>query len=112
MAFIWGITANLDKVGIQNSSIIFWIISFNIFILFIMIPIVFFTSKRAVRQLSANYKSLGAIGMFGAFTALSQLTALSMALVAYVISIKRTSALMSVMFGYIIFKEKGVITIC
>jgi uncharacterized membrane protein len=34
--------------------------------------------------------------------------AVSLTLVAYVISIKRTSVLMSVGFGHFIFKEKGI----
>jgi len=35
------------------------------------------------------------------------MTAINMTLVAYVISIKRTSVIMSVFWGYLIFKEKG-----
>ena len=36
------------------------------------------------------------------------MTAINLTLVAYVISIKRTSTIMSVFAGYLVFKEKGV----
>jgi uncharacterized membrane protein len=40
-------------------------------------------------------------------TSIFQMTAINLTLVSYVISIKRTSVIMSVLFGYFIFKEKG-----
>jgi len=36
------------------------------------------------------------------------MNAINLALVAYVIAIKRTSVIMSVIFGWLIFKEKGI----
>jgi uncharacterized membrane protein len=36
------------------------------------------------------------------------MTALSMTLVVHVISIKRMSALIGVLFGYFVFKEQGI----
>ena len=36
------------------------------------------------------------------------MTAISLTLVTYVIAIKRTSVIMSVLWGAIIFKEKGI----
>ncbi len=40
-------------------------------------------------------------------TVASQMTALSLTLVAYVIAIKRTSAVFSVILGWAIFRERG-----
>jgi len=37
------------------------------------------------------------------------MTAITMTLVPYVISVKRTSIVMSVLSGHIIFKEKGLV---
>ena len=37
-----------------------------------------------------------------------QMLAINLTLVAYVISIKRTSAIMSSLFGFWLFKEKGI----
>lgn len=48
------------------------------------------------------------IGLFNALTSIFQMTAISLTLVVYVISIKRTSAIMSALFGHLIFKEKDI----
>lgn len=108
VAFIWSITSNFDKIGVQNSSPIFWAISVNIFIILVMLPIMLYKSKRNVQNIRTNYKVLFPIGLFSALTLIFQMTAISLTLVAYVISIKRTSVIMSVLFGYLIFKEKDI----
>ena len=45
------------------------------------------------------------IGIFTAIMILSHFMAISMADVAYVISIKRTSLIFSVFYGWVVFKE-------
>ena len=52
-------------------------------------------------------KTLLPMGLFSGLGMVSQMTALQLALVSYVISIKRTSAIISVCWGHWIFKEKG-----
>lgn len=106
-AFIWSITSNVDKIGVQNSSPILWSIFINIYIMLAMLPIMLYKSNKSVQKIRANYKALLPIGLFSAFSLIFQMTAISMANVAYVISIKRTSVIMSVLFGYLIFKEEG-----
>lgn len=108
VAFIWSITSNFDKIGVQNSSPIYWVIAINIFITLVMLPIMLYKSQRNVKQISASYKALIPIGLASALTLIFQMTAINLTLVTYVISIKRTSAIMSVLFGYLIFKEKGI----
>ena len=108
VAFIWSITSNFDKIGVQNSSPIFWAISVNIFIILVMLPIMLYKSRGSIQNIRTNYKALLPVGLFSALTLIFQMTAISLTLVAYVISIKRTSALMSVLFGHLIFKEKDI----
>lgn len=108
VAFIWSITSNFDKVGVENSSPIFWIIAIDTFITLVMAPIVFYKSQRNRNQISVSLITLIPIGLFGALTAIFQMKALTLTYVAYVISIKRTSAIMSVFFGHLIFNEKGI----
>jgi len=108
VAFIWSITSNFDKIGVRNSSPIFWVIAINVFITLVIFPIMLYKSQRSIQQISTSYKTLLPIGLFGALTLIFQMTAINLTLVAYVISIKRTSAIMSVLFGYLIFKEKGI----
>ncbi|MEA3317007.1 MAG: EamA family transporter [Bacteroidota bacterium] len=106
VAFIWSISSNFDKIGIQNSSAIFWGISINIFITLAITPIVLLRSRKNIKQIAGNLKPLIAVGFTNAVMILCHMIAISMTLVAYLISIKRTSAIISVIFGSIFFKPK------
>jgi len=107
VAFIWSITANFDKIGIENSSVFFWPVAVNTFITIGFIPVVLMRSKGKTRQIRKNYKKLLPVGFFHGLMIVFQMIAVSMTLVAYVISIKRTSAILSVVFGAVLFKEEG-----
>lgn len=107
VAFIWSITSNFDKIGLQHSSPVFYGIAVNIFITIGITPFVFIKSRKNLNQIPKNLKSLIPVGIFHGFMMLFHMIAISMTLVAYLISIKRTSAVISVLFGVIIFKEKG-----
>jgi len=104
-AFIWSITSNIDKIGVLSSSPIFWIISVNIFISLILSMIILFQRKNFKENIIPNTKALLPIGMFLTLSLICQMTAIKMALVSYVISIKRTSIIFSSLYGFFIFKE-------
>lgn len=108
VAFIWSITSNIDKIGIQNSSPVFWVIAVNTFVATFLFPVVLTGSKKKLDYFSKHIKDLVPIGLFSAIALIFQMTAISLALVVYVISIKRTSTIMSVLWGTLIFKEKGI----
>ncbi len=108
VAFIWSITSNIDKIGLQNSSPIFWVIAVNIFVTLALFPIMLYKSQISINQFKTDLKALLPIGLFSALTLIFQMTAISLTLVIYVISIKRTSSVMSVLFGCLIFKEKDI----
>lgn len=108
VAFIWSVTANFDKVGIRNSSVSFWIVAVNIFGALAMVPLVMFKGRANIRTVGERWPSLLSIGFINALKFIAQMSAIQIALVAYVISIKRTSAILGVMFGYLFFKEKGI----
>jgi uncharacterized membrane protein len=108
VALIWSFSSNIDKIGIQNSSPIFWVITTRILIASLMLIVVFFKSKDKIYQISKNYKSLLPIGLIISLILITQMIAISLTLVSYVIAIKRTSIIFSVIFGFLIFKEKGI----
>lgn len=108
VALIWSLSSNIDKIGVQNSSPIFWIIASRLFIAPIMILIVIYKSKKKLLNVFQNYKKLLPIGFFLSLTLITQMIALNLTLVSYVIAIKRTSIIFSVLFGYLIFKEKNI----
>lgn len=108
VAFLWSISSNFDKIGVQNSSALFWVVALNIFLVATLTPIMLYNSKGSGKVIKTHIRALVPIGMVCALRSMCQMTAISMALVAYVISIKRSSAVISVLFGYFFFKESGI----
>jgi drug/metabolite transporter (DMT)-like permease len=92
---------------VQNSSPLFWSIATSVFVALTLFPLMLYKSPRAAEKISMRVPALVPIGFFGAMTLIFQMTAISLTLVAYVIAIKRTSAVMSVVWGHLIFKEGG-----
>ncbi|MEE4197268.1 MAG: EamA family transporter [Bacteroidales bacterium] len=107
VAFLWSITSNFDKVGLQNSSPLFWGVIINLYITIGITPFIFIYSRKQIRQIPKNLKTLLPVGIFHGLMIVFHMISISLTLVAYLISIKRTSALMSVVLGSALFKEKG-----
>lgn len=110
VALIYSITSNFDKIGVQKSTPIIWGFSLNAFIAISVFPVVIYKMKKSKdnfrKQIKFFFMQIP-IGVFNVLTLICQLTAIKFTLVAYVISIKRMSALLCVFWGYLIFKEKG-----
>lgn len=107
VAFLWSITSNFDKIGVVNSSPLFWVVSLFATIAAGMVPFVF-RRDRGLKSLLAQWKLLGITGAFNAIAVTFQMLALTLAPVAQVIAVKRMSALISVLFGHFFFDEKDV----
>jgi uncharacterized membrane protein len=106
VAFLWSFSANIDKVGVQNSSTIFWAISNYAFIAIFLFPIAIYKSKsRFIPQVKTNFFSLLPVGLTQGLVVLFQMKAIEIALVSQVISVKRLSTLLSVFWGYLLFQE-------
>ena len=108
VAGIWSISANVDKIGVQNSSPTVWAIALFSFVSLGMLPIALAKSRQNFRQIPKHFLALVPIGIFNSAAILFQMRAIDMALVAQVIAVKRTSALITVFLGYLIFKEVGI----
>lgn len=108
VAFIWSITSNIDKIGIQGSSAMFWVVAVNVFLTLGMLPVMLYKSPWGAGRIFRNIKSLLPIGLFSAIALTFQMMAVSLTLVTYVISIKRTSSIINVLLGHFLFKEKNV----
>lgn len=110
VAFIWSITSTFDKVGVRNSSPIFWAIALFGYIALGILPMVLFNHSAQPILLTAvrkNWKLLLLAGVANGIAVGSQMIAVGMAPVAQVIAVKRMSSLFSVGFGVWIFGEKG-----
>ena len=108
VAFIWAISANFDKRGIEASSIYQYIIFLNLFATIGTSIFVFSKRKISVHALKLEYKNLFAVGLLTAAGYFVHMTAITLTLVVYVVSLKRTGGMISVLLGYLIFKEKNI----
>lgn len=108
VAFLWSITSNFDKIGVQNSSPIFWLFSLFGTMSVLLLPVLLHKTPNPSRKILKQLPMLAAMGFFNAVGVLCQMQALTLTLVVQVIAIKRTSVLMGVLFGHFIFKEKDI----
>jgi uncharacterized membrane protein len=109
VAFLWSFSANIDKVGVQNSSTIFWAIANYAFVALIMFPVAFHKAKSLfIPQLKHNFLTLLPVGLTQGLVVIFQMKAIEIALVSQVISVKRMSTLLSVFWGYFLFRESNI----
>lgn len=106
VAFIYSITSNIHKVGIASSSPVFWAIMLNLAVSVFLLPVVLFKSKNYVAQIKTKWRDLASIAMMTALSLIFNMIAFSLTLLVYVSAIKRTTALMGVLFGKWFFNEK------
>ena len=105
VSFVWSLTANFDKLSIQYSSVAQHIILINIFIFFTVGAIVLANGKFNSGQIKKGKKNLLLVSAFTVGSFIFHMTALSMTLVAYVISMKRMSGMFSVFLGHFLLNE-------
>jgi len=103
VAVIYSITATIGKIAVQHSSPIFFGFFYPLLLTIVLSMVV--GIKGTLYQVASRPIVFLFIGIFTAIMILSHFLAISMADVAYVISVKRTSLVFSVIYGWLIFKE-------
>jgi len=104
----WAFNTIMDKIGITNSSILFWMVSVNIIILIFLTPITLLKLGKKIKQVPKKLIKILPISLSNIGELVFYMFAIQITLVSYVISIKRVSILFGVMLGYLIFKEKNI----
>lgn len=108
VAVLYSITSNLDKIGVLQSSPLFWVVSTNTLTAVFLVPVLLYGAETELDQLPRYWKAIGAVGLFKALTMVTQMVALQFTLVTYVIALKRTSILMSVGWGHALFQDENI----
>ena len=105
VALIYSLTSTMGKIAVQHSSPIF----FGFFYPFLLTLIlsVILGWKGLLSQVASRPKTFFIIGIFTAVMIASHFTAVSLTDVAYMISVKRTSLIFSVIYGRLLFGEKN-----
>jgi drug/metabolite transporter (DMT)-like permease len=105
VALIYSLTSSLGKMAIKHSSPLFFGISYYTALALFFTPIALYKGKE-IRRGAAVSVLLPSI--FYSLMVISHMVAISLARVAYVISVKRMSLIIGVLYGYLFFKEKNI----
>jgi len=110
VALIYSVTSSLGKMAIVHSSPLFFGVTYFIAVTVIFAPIALWMGKTDLKSFIAGgqFKGLFFPGIFYSVMIASHMIAISLTKVAYMISLKRTSLLIGVMYGYFFFKEKNI----
>ncbi len=104
VASIYSITSTLGKIGILHSSVLFFPVLYFTGVTLTLAPL----AVPRTRVSSVQVKGAALSGLFFGLMILAHMFAISMAKVAYMIALKRTSILFGSLYGFVVFKEKGI----
>ena len=107
VAFLFSIGANMDKIGVVNSSPIVWIFTLNFCVCVVLTFVMLKRSRDIWPQMRNQLGWLCLAGFYNGAAILFQMFAIKLTLVSYLIAVKRTSALMTAFYGLLILKEEG-----
>ncbi len=110
VALIYSITSSLGKMAIEHSSPLFFGITYFIAVTIIFAPIALWMGRPELKCFVSEkqFKGLLFPGLFYAVMIASHMIAISLTKVAYMISVKRTSLIIGVIYGYLLFREKNI----
>ena len=108
VALIYSVTSSLGKMAIEHSSPIFFGSFYFILITFFFTPIALIKKKGKIVFTKRDIIPLASIGITYSLMIVTHMLAISLTKVAYMISIKRSSLLFSIFYGYLLFKEEKI----
>lgn len=111
VALIWSLTSTLGKKGVQLSDPLFFGVFYMVSLALPMAAIGGWRLKRNLVHVNLKGKNALWLALGGLGTALATVThyyAIELISVPYMISVKRTSLIFSVLYGGLIFKEEHI----
>ncbi|HAV43371.1 TPA: hypothetical protein DCX15_05075 [bacterium] len=108
VSFIFSITVTLGKLAILHSNPTFFgVLYFTLFGV-VFTPLAIVKSRQPITTFFKASKSYFLIGLFFAAMIISHCLAIRLVEVSYMVSIKRSSLLFSIIYGGLIFKEENI----
>ncbi len=108
VAFIFSIGACLGKIAVQHSSPAFFSVIYIFLLSLFLFIIVSFKSKQFLSKSISRPVPFVFIGMLIAIMIVTHLKAISLIEVSYMISVKRLSILIGVIYGVMFFNETNI----
>ena len=106
VAFLWAISSTLDKEAVEMASPITYLSYFYLFTALMLLPAVLLKKHKKIKS-SFLFPLMG-MGIFAGLGHLTQYYALTLSFVSYVIAVKSSSILFTIILAYFIFKEKNI----
>ena len=107
VAIVWGISTSVDKEGVLSSSPIAYSAITTVLTALALTPAVFIKHKNDIKSVFSKINAAGlTAGILDGFLVLAQMTAVTLTLAAYVISIKRSSIVISAVIAHFVFGEE------
>ncbi|MBI3377941.1 MAG: EamA family transporter [Nitrospirae bacterium] len=110
VALIYCFTASLGKIAIEHSSPLFFVITYYIALTICFAPIAFWMGRKELGVFfrDKQFRKLVLPGVFFAVMAATHMLAMNLTKVAYMISVKRLSLIIGIMYGYFLFREENI----
>lgn len=110
VAVIYSLTASFGKVAIEHSSPLFFAVTYFIALTVFFAPIAFWMGRKELGVFfrGKQFKKLVLPGVFLAVMAATHMLAMNLTKVAYMISVKRLSLIIGIMYGYFLFREENI----
>lgn len=103
--FIYAVTANTDKIGVNMSSPVMWPLMIYTLSSVFMLPLMMKKSENWRSKIKTDWKPLALLGGLGAVSIIFQMMAIELTLVSYVVAIKRLSIPLTVVMSYFLLNE-------
>ena len=110
VALIYSFTSSFGKIAIEHSSSLFFGITYFIALNIVFVPIGLIKGRRGLGIFlrEGKFKSVILPGFFYALMVITHMTAMKLTKVAYMISVKRASLLIGIIYGYLFFREQNI----
>lgn len=106
VSVLWSFAASLDKVALLASSPFFYILAFHMGFFLLYLPFLVRVNPVFLKEVKDHFPMLCILGVFEGLLVVFQMTALKVALVSYVIAIKRSGMIFTLIMGWLFFREK------
>ncbi len=109
VALVWSVSATVEKVAVLNSSPVFYGMVIHVLLATAYLPVILWKHPERFLALKREKGKFTLMGLISAAVVLFQFSALTHLYVSYVIAFKRAGVLVSVLLGYIVFRENHIL---
>ncbi|WP_306533762.1 EamA family transporter [Geobacter sp.] len=110
VALIYSVTSTLGKKAVTASAPLFFSLCYLPALTLLLTPVALWGGRRELKSMAKSgiLRAAALPGLLYGVMFLSHMTAVSLTNVAYMIAVKRTSLLMGVLYGHLLFREPGI----